>query len=149
VDPRADFRLAQGRKRTSSACRSKAGDSIASHIMHEIFEAITDPPNNGLDQDGWRDSEGYEAADKCAWYFGTDDDIYLVGSGGALANTHLGNRDYLLQAIWVVTPDIYPQATSTWVYRRGMTTQGCGLAGPVPRPEVKNTTSVINSLMIK
>jgi Phosphate-induced protein 1 conserved region len=66
-------------------------DAMASIIMHEAEEAATDP-----DLNAWYDMKGYENADKCAWTFGT-----TYSSGGALANVHLGNRDYLIQRNWV------------------------------------------------
>ena len=64
---------------------------MASIISHELEEAVTD-----LDLNAWYDRRGYENADKCAWTFGT-----TYTSGGALANVHLGSRDYLIQRNWV------------------------------------------------
>ena len=65
---------------------------MASIIAHELEEAVTDP-----DLNAWYDSRGMENADKCAWTFGT---TYATGNG-ALANMHLGSRDYLIQQQWV------------------------------------------------
>jgi hypothetical protein len=36
-------------------------------------------------------------ADKCAWNFGTT----YKAPNGALANVHLGTRDYLVQQLWL------------------------------------------------
>jgi hypothetical protein len=66
-------------------------DGMASIISHELEEAVTDP-----DLNAWYDRQGAENADKCAWTFGTQ---YTVN--GALANVHLGTRDYLIQRNWV------------------------------------------------
>ncbi len=66
-------------------------DGMASIISHELEEAVTDP-----DLNAWYDNRGYENADKCAWTFGT-----TYSSGGALANVHLGSRDFLIQQNWV------------------------------------------------
>jgi phosphate-induced protein 1 len=85
--------------RCPSACEAQAvgpngnagADGMASIIAHELEEAATDPNLNA-----WYDRRGAENADKCAWTFGT---TYTVN--GALANMHLGNRDYLIQRNWV------------------------------------------------
>jgi hypothetical protein len=66
-------------------------DGMASIIAHEAAEATSDP-----DLNAWYDRRGAENADKCAWTFGT-----TYTSGGALANVHLGTRDYLIQQNWV------------------------------------------------
>jgi len=66
-------------------------DGMASIIAHEAEEAASDP-----DLNAWYDAQGYENADKCAWTFGT---TYTVN--GALANVHLGSRDYLIQQNWL------------------------------------------------
>jgi hypothetical protein len=66
-------------------------DGMASIVAHELEEATTDP-----DLNAWYDNRGAENADKCAWTFGT-----TYSSGGALANVHLGARDYLIQRNWV------------------------------------------------
>ena len=64
---------------------------MASIIAHELEEAASDP-----DLNAWYDTSGAENADKCAWTFGS-----TYSSGGALANIHLGTRDYLIQQNWV------------------------------------------------
>lgn len=71
---------------------SSGADGMASIIAHELEEAATDPELNA-----WYDRRGMENADKCAWTFGTT----YTTSNGALANMHLGNRDYLIQRNWV------------------------------------------------
>jgi FlaG/FlaF family flagellin (archaellin) len=70
---------------------SSGADGMASIISHELEEAVTDP-----DLNAWYDRRGEENADKCAWTFGT-----TYTSGGALANVHLGTRDFLIQRNWV------------------------------------------------
>ena len=66
-------------------------DAMASIIAHELEEAVTDPNINA-----WYQGRYQENADKCAWTFGA-----TYSSNGALANMHLGNRDYLIQQNWV------------------------------------------------
>lgn len=65
-----------------------AADAMASVIVHELDEMVTDP---------WLaeyfDDNGAESADKCAWTFGTE----YKAPNGARANVHLGSRDYLIQ----------------------------------------------------
>ena len=56
-----------------------------------LEEAATDP-----DLNAWFDTRGQENADKCAWTFGT-----TYTASGALANMHLGARDFLIQRNWV------------------------------------------------
>jgi Phosphate-induced protein 1 conserved region len=67
-------------------------DGMASILVHELEEAVTDP-----DLNGWYDSRGQENADKCAWSFGTT----YAAANGARANMNLGGRDYLIQRNWV------------------------------------------------
>lgn len=67
-------------------------DGMASVVFHELSETVTDPLLNA-----WYDNSGMENADKCAWTFGT---LYTAPNG-ALANVHLGSRDYKLQRNWV------------------------------------------------
>jgi hypothetical protein len=65
---------------------------MANFISHEAEEATTDPDGNG-----WFDKAGQEAADKCAWTFGST----YTSSNGSRANMNLGGRDYLIQQNWV------------------------------------------------
>lgn len=67
-------------------------DGMASVLLHELSETVTDP-----DLNAWYDRRGYENADKCAWTFGTE---YTVANG-AQANMKFGTRDYLIQQNWV------------------------------------------------
>jgi hypothetical protein len=78
-------------------------DAMASTLVHEIDETLTDP-----DLDGWYDRYLNENADKCAWTYGV---TYPTGNG-ASANVRLGGHDFLLQRTWVATPQ-----------------QGCALSG--------------------
>jgi hypothetical protein len=67
-------------------------------IAHELFEAVTDPvvydPVTGrFRYAGWYDDEtGTEAADLCAWQFGTTTTTNF--------NVNIGSRQYLLQQLW-------------------------------------------------
>jgi hypothetical protein len=79
-------------QQSSSPNGNPAADSMASSIAHEISETVTDP-----DFDAWFDSNGNEMADKCAWNFGS---VYRAGNGSQ-ANVRLGNRDFLIQQLWV------------------------------------------------
>jgi hypothetical protein len=67
-------------------------DAAVSILGGQLFNIITDP-----DLNAWYDKIGLEAADKCAWTFGTT----YKAPNGALANVHLGQRDFLLQQMWV------------------------------------------------
>ena len=67
-------------------------DAMASVLVHEIDEALTDP-----DLKTWYDSRGAENADKCAWTFGTTQTL----TGGAKYNTTLGGKNYLIQRNWL------------------------------------------------
>jgi hypothetical protein len=64
-------------------------DGMASVIMHELAESLTDPQLNA-----WTDFYG-EIGDVCAWTFGT---VYTT-SNGAQANIKIGSEDYLLQQL--------------------------------------------------
>lgn len=67
-------------------------DAMASVLVHEIDEALTDP-----DLRTWYDAKGAENADKCAWTFGTT----FVNANGGLANVTLGGLQYLIQRNWL------------------------------------------------
>lgn len=69
-------------------------DAAASLVAATIFGAITDPYFNA-----WFDRLGLEGGDKCAWDFGTT----YTAPNGALANVHIGPRDFLLQRYWMPT----------------------------------------------
>lgn len=66
-------------------------DEMTDSIMHELSETVTDP-----DISAWYTSNGAENGDLCNFNYGT---TYLAGNG-AVANAHLGKRDYLIQTIW-------------------------------------------------
>lgn len=69
-------------------------DAMASLLAAELANTIVDPT-----LDAYYDRLGYEPADKCAWTYGT---TYQTANG-ALANVRLGQRDFLLQQLWVPT----------------------------------------------
>jgi hypothetical protein len=85
--------------RCPSACEAQTvgpngnagADGMASIIVHELEEAVTDPNINA-----WYQGRYQENADKCAWTFGS-----TYSANGAQANMRLGNRDYLIQQNWV------------------------------------------------
>jgi hypothetical protein len=80
---------------------SNEADSMASAAIHEIFEAVQDP-----DLNAWVNNQGssnpQESSDICANTVGREG-VYSVG-GGAVADVHMGDRDWLLQGQWVQTP---------------------------------------------
>jgi len=70
-----------------------AGDGMVSVTAHELTEAISDP-----NLDAWyRDSDGEENADICAWTFG---DVFTTANGQR-ANVQFGAHDYYVQQNWV------------------------------------------------
>lgn len=71
-------------------------DGMASVIIHELDEALTDPmPSNVA---SWQDPWQYnEIGDMCAWRF---DPTYPT-LGGSRANVRFGGRDFLIQQMWV------------------------------------------------
>ena len=66
-------------------------DAMASVLVHEIDEVITDP-----DIRTWYDSRGAENADKCAWTFGVSS-----LSAGAKYNYVANNIKYYIQRNWL------------------------------------------------
>ena len=66
-------------------------DSMASVLVHEIDETLTDPYFTG-----WLDASGYESADKCAWVWGG-----LSKVGTARYDITLGSLKYLIQTNWL------------------------------------------------
>lgn len=66
-------------------------DAMASVLVHEIDEAITDP-----DLRTWYDARGAENADKCAWTFTP---IAIIG--GAKYNITIDGTRYLIQRNWL------------------------------------------------
>ena len=66
-------------------------DAMASVLVHEIDEVITDP-----DIRTWYDARGAENADKCAWTFGISS-----MSAGAKYNYTANNINYYIQRNWL------------------------------------------------
>ena len=83
-----------------SACEAQSvspngnpgADGMASVIVHELEESVTDPTFSG-----WYDKKGNENSDKCAWQFGTTTTL----SSRAKYNMTLGGVKYLIQQNWV------------------------------------------------
>ncbi|HTJ41621.1 MAG TPA: FG-GAP-like repeat-containing protein [Kofleriaceae bacterium] len=91
-----------------------AHDAMVQVMWHETEEALTDPDGQGY----WVDSvkadgtaKTKETADQCEGGFTEDTlahgevgavqvDLDYTADNGAIANTHLGSRDYLLQPMW-------------------------------------------------
>ena len=66
-------------------------DEMTDSIMHELSEAVTDP-----DGSAWYTRRGAENGDLCNFTYGTT----YTAPNGAIANAHVGSRDYLIQEIW-------------------------------------------------
>lgn len=79
-------------QKTSSPNGNTGADGMASVIMHELEETVTDP-----DLNAWYDANGNENADKCAWTFGTT----FPDTNGSYYNMTLGGMQYLIQQNWV------------------------------------------------
>jgi hypothetical protein len=71
-----------------------SADGMSSVIIHELSEMMTDP-----DSTAWYSSDGSETMDHCAWVYGK---LFITGNG-SVANTTIGDRDYLLQESWSMT----------------------------------------------
>lgn len=89
--------------RCPSACEAQTSispngntgaDGMASVIAHELSESATDPNLNAW----YDDSTNQENGDKCAWNFGATQ----TASNGSIYNIVLGNRQYLIQQMWLV-----------------------------------------------
>jgi flagellar hook protein FlgE len=78
----------------SSPNGNLGADGMASVIMHELVETVSDP-----DLNAWSDLIGQENADKCAWTFGTEGSA----PNGAAYNTRFGTGYYLIQRNWSAT----------------------------------------------
>jgi hypothetical protein len=72
-------------------------DGMASFIVHELTEAITDPHHDAWYFDRVADRAENENADRCGWKFGTPS----PAANGSKANVRLGGRDFLLQENWI------------------------------------------------
>ena len=94
-----DFNTTYLKSCTSSLIQAKSPntdpyvDAMASVLVHEIDEALTDPDVRS----GWFDSRGAENADKCAWTFGT----VATSPNGAKYNVTYGGKYYLIQRNWL------------------------------------------------
>ena len=78
-------------------------DAMASVMVHEVDESLTDPFLSA-----WYDANGAESADKCAWTWGT---LHLVGA--ARYNVILGSLKYLIQQDWLENNLVTPTGTAT------------------------------------
>jgi len=67
-------------------------DAVASILVHEIDEALTDP-----DLRTWYDATGAENADKCAWTFTPT----FGAKKGGMANFTANGYEYLIQRNWL------------------------------------------------
>lgn len=73
-----------------------AADGMASVMIHELCESTTDPQVSSVP--AWQDQfQSQENGDMCAWRF---DPTYATDAG-ARANVRWGDRDYLIQQMWV------------------------------------------------
>src|SRR5262249_19292263 len=66
-------------------------DAMATVMIHETFESITDP-----DLNAWYDTQGREIGDKCAWKWGPVQGMFGYGA----FNQTLRNRNWLIQMFW-------------------------------------------------
>lgn len=77
-------------------------DSLINILTHELSESVTDPYSNyspfSSNLPGWRDVNGLETADKCAWIYG---DLYVTDTF-SVANIRVGTKDYLVQQNFVL-----------------------------------------------
>lgn len=78
-----------------------SADAMAMVLGHELGEAISDPQQSS----GWYSTNAGigESGDKCEWQFGPTQ----TAPNGSLYNVTLGNRNYLLQQLWVNEGDGY------------------------------------------
>ncbi|OAJ40475.1 hypothetical protein BDV3_003307 [Batrachochytrium dendrobatidis] len=67
-------------------------DGMASIVIHEIAEAVTDP----IYPTAWIDINGQENADKCNFSFG----FWKTDFKGASYNQQIGGRNFLVQQNW-------------------------------------------------
>lgn len=71
-------------------------DAMVSTLVHELNEMITDPEGNA-----WMDPDGNETMDDCSWHYGQ---LYITDNQ-SVANVHIGDKDYLIQASWTLFSD--------------------------------------------
>lgn len=73
-----------------------AADGMASVMIHELSETLTDPL---LNNSAWLDnSMQQENGDMCAWRF----EPTTPSDNGSRGNVRFGSRDYLIQQMWVI-----------------------------------------------
>jgi hypothetical protein len=80
-------------------------DAMASVLVHEIDEVLTDP-----DIRTWYDSRGAENADKCAWTFGTTN---LINGAKYNFTTSNNGAKYLIQRNWLADNLVKDTATGS------------------------------------
>ncbi len=81
-----------------------SADAMAMVLGHELGETISDPQGLSSATGWYSTSAGIgESADKCEWQFGPTQ----TAPNGSLYNVTLGNRNYLLQQLWVNEGDGY------------------------------------------
>lgn len=68
-------------------------DGMASVIVHELEETVTDPNLNAW----WDDATGGENGDKCAWNFGAT----KTAPNGSKYNVTVGDLHFLIQQNWL------------------------------------------------
>jgi len=76
---------------------NRGADGMASVIVHELDETVTDPQITAWFQ-RLPDGSVCENADNCAWTFGGT----WPTPNGSTANTRLGARDFLIQRDWAL-----------------------------------------------
>lgn len=79
-------------------------DAVASILVHEIDEALTDP-----DLRTWYDSRGAENADKCAWTFTPT----FGARNGGMANFTANGYEYLIQRNWLADNKVTDSVAGT------------------------------------
>lgn len=87
---------------TSSPNGSASLDAMASVMVHEVDESLTDPFFNA-----WYDSSGSESADKCIRTYGV-----LSPAGAPRYNVQLGSLKYLIQQNWLANNIVTPTGTA-------------------------------------
>ena len=90
---------------TTSPNGSASLDVMASVMVHEVDESLTDPFLGA-----WYDANGAENADKCARTYGT---LYSIGT--ARYNVQLGSLKYLIQQNWLENNIVTPTGISSGI----------------------------------
>jgi hypothetical protein len=87
---------------TTSPNGNAGADGMASIIAHELNATASDPDINAWFSGALPEID--ENADKCAWTFGQEYQVPApptAAAATARANTHLGDRDYLIETNWL------------------------------------------------